>query len=199
MPLVWDTRIDQAQVEDRVKRLGLAKTAIYVLGCLTHARDAVVTFHSDSLPAFHPKFQSMVRELDQFWSEYPQCLDANSIDDTVQAMFDLLPDEEQRTNEFLLAEDVWMDGVSFAFGLFQTDDSEKIALDALNAIDRAYVFVYTFHHELDGMNESESEIRAVESTSKFCIDEIEFQIALLGVVESLKGLPPPYKELIGLL
>jgi hypothetical protein len=199
MPLHWDTRIEQAHVEDRVKRLGVVKTAVYVLGCLTHARDAVVSCHSHPLPDFHPIFQSMADMLDEFWLEYPRCLDSSSLSDTLHSVFDILPKEEQRMSEFVLAEDVWMDGMSFALGLFQTNDSEKIALDALNAIDRAYVFVYTFHHELYGMYQSEAEIRAVESTSKFCTDEIEFQIALLGVIESLKGMPPPYAKLNTLL
>ncbi|MCA9073029.1 MAG: hypothetical protein KDA84_29105, partial [Planctomycetaceae bacterium] len=193
MPLIWDKRIDQANVKARLNRLGLPKAAIYALGCATHSRDVVLTSHQQPL---HPTFLKAARLLDDFWTEYPESIEKTAFQNRLEIILDILPDEEQRVTEYPFAEDTWIDGIAAAFELAAMDDySERAALYALNAVDRAYIFVYTFHHELDGMNKTEAEIRAVESQSKFCVDEIEFQLGLLSVIESSHEIPPNYAEM----
>jgi hypothetical protein len=93
-----------------------------------------------------------------------------------------------------------MTGIYAAFALAaKAEYSEEAEMEALTAMDRAYLFVYSFHHELDGMNVTEAEIRAAESQCTFCRNEIEFQLAFLSANESSQGLPPPYAKMISLL
>jgi hypothetical protein len=194
MPLLWDAKLEQANVRQRLHKLGLPRAAIYAIGCATHSRDAVLSCQP---PALHPTFQKMSNLLDEFWGHYPNSLRSENMARIRDLAYDILPDEKHRTNEYLAAEDVWMDGVAYAFSSATTGDyNEKTELRVLNAVDRAYIFVYTFHHELDQQPESEDQIQTIERHSKFCLPEIDFQLAFLSVLEAIQGQPPPYPAIL---
>src|SRR4029077_19867001 len=99
-----DTRIDQANVKHRLRQLGLLKTSVYAIGCVTHSRDVVLAGQPQPL---HPTFQMMSGLLDDFWHNYPNSLSSTSIAVSQKRASDMLPDDAERV-DYMLAEDVLM-------------------------------------------------------------------------------------------
>lgn len=192
MPLLWDTRIRQANVRQRLRVIGLPRAAIYAIGCVTHARDAVRSCG----PSLHSTFERASDVLDRFWSDYPSSLECSNLMANRDLVVSLLPDDERRLSEYLSGEDTLMDGIVYAFSsAIMPSYNEATEEQVVNALDRAYMFVYIFHHELDQFPQTEDEIRAIESHSQFCLGEIRFQVSLLSLIESMEGLPPSYSEM----
>lgn len=193
MPIFWDTRMAQAKLKQRLSEMSFPKVAIYAIGCVTHSRDTVLAYRPSPL---HTTFQKMSDLLDDFWQDYPNSLDNTATVALYNNASKLLPDEEQAVG-YEFAEDILMEGIVYAFSLATKNVySEEAEMLATGAIDRGYIFVYTFHHELDQIYKTEEAIRAVESSSQHCLDEIAFQLDFLSRIEAAQGLPPPYTEII---
>lgn len=191
--MIWDAKIAQGMVQQRLRQLGLQKVAVFAIGCVTHSRDAVFAMRPSPV---HPSFAAMSQLLDDFWRDYPTVLDNNYFADAYTKAKALLPNEVQRV-DYSLAEDVLMDGIVCALSLTVADDySDEVELRAMTAIDRAYVFVYTFHQEQDRIHQTEEEIEAAEANCGPCLDEIEFQLSLLSRLELVDGLPSSYNVIL---
>ena len=189
--MYWDTRIDEARVESRLGKLRFPQLVFYLVGCATHAKDVVAASQAKNLS--YPFF-AVASLFDRFWTDWPQSLRPS----TIKALYDETTSLLLNFGESLPAgDDVLVWAASYAFSVAKLRKyNEKCRIRAMNALDRAYVFVYTFHHEQNQIYASEDEIRTVEMNSPACNAEIEFQLAFLTTVEAIQGQPLPYAAIV---
>ena len=186
----WDTRIAEAHVKNRLKGLGFPKVAVYVVGCVTHAKDVLAGELGDRSTGV---FRKVVELLDGFWTQYPRSMQPDLIEWLVLEAADLLPGEEGVSSG---SEDYLVWGTAYGFSLVKRNKYDKdTAVEALAAVDRAYWAVCSLTHE-DRSGLTEVDTRAIEMNSPICKSEIEFQLAYLAALEDIQGQPPLYGTIV---
>ena len=86
--LWWHNRIAEAGLQGRLERLSLLVVKVYVLGCVTHAKDVLTSTQSQSA-----EFAQMSQVLEKLWLQYPSSLEASVRDHLTAEVAKFLPGE----------------------------------------------------------------------------------------------------------
>lgn len=189
--LWWYARIAEARLEDRLQHLDLFTIKVYVVGCVTHAKDVLAKAMVNNQSG---EFARISQVLDKFWLQYPQSLEPPLRDLLATEAAKLLPGEEGGSSGW---EDALAWAAAYAFSIVRRDQyTKEAATEALEALHQAYWSVFTFTHEQSHIYASDEKIRDVEMNSPVCKAEVEFQFAFLAVLEVIQGQPPPYATIL---
>ena len=191
--LWWDEQIKEAELQARMRALSFPNLVVYALGCVTHAKEVLLADPPDQL---QPDFFRSVEILERVWQEFPRSLERDWMAQAKQEAVAIEPDHDQRVG-FMFCEAELMTAISFGMALgAMHESSEKAVRYALGAQDRAYIFIYQYHHELDGSCRQEEEIREVEQSSDACQTELQFQLDFLTAIEQLGDRTLPYSKIL---
>lgn len=129
--LWWDARIKEARLKSRLESLGLLKAVVYAAGCVTHAKNRIVTTSTGNVSIL---FGSVLTLLDTFWNHFPEVLGKPAIHSMAREASDLRPGEDDG-GPFEAYEDYLIWGVIYAFSLAtRTTYSTEAADEALGLL-----------------------------------------------------------------